>query len=484
MIPATPPRFRVRRAAAAASLLVALAIAAGRGEEARADGLPLVFEQAMPADSPARPAGHLAAGGEAAFAAAGGAFLVDARGLVVAPAEPGAATLSCTLPGSDPSAVVAGEEPVPGGVSRFRGSDPSRWRTAIPSFHRLRVRDAYPGIDLVWHGSDSALEYDFVVTPGADVSAIALACGATPASAPRDRSAPRIDAQGGLEVHGAGRTLHWKRPVAWQQAGARRVEVDSRYVLRADGSVGFAMGAHDPALPLVIDPALSWSTYVARASFTAGDGDQNHGLAIAADSSGNTWVAGVTESSGYPVTTGAYDGRRAGAGDVFVAKLAPGGDKLLWATYLGGSSAEIDDFRAAAIAVDASGSVYVTGSTKSADFPTTPGALDTTLGGTTDAFVTKIAAGGASLAWSTLLGGSGLDRGWGIAVDAGGRVVVGGETSGGFPTTSGAYQTASAGASAFAAKLAADGASLLWSTTVGRSVGAAHDLAVDGQGNA
>ena len=450
---------RAATAACAASLLGLLAFAA----PSRASGLPLVFE--------ADPAGT-----RFVTERPGCSLAIDAGGARIALTMPGAttATIRTSLPGADPSAVITGEDAVPGGSSRFTGSDPSKWRSAIPTFHRLRTRGVYPGIDMVWHGRDSALEYDFVVAPGADASTITIHFDGA--------ASLHVDEDGDLVVDAGGRTLRWKKPVSWQERGGGRVEVASRYRRIAGDRFGFEVGAHDASLPLVIDPVLSYSTYVAQASFTAGDGLQNHGLAIVADRDGNAYVAGVTESSGYPVTASAYDKTRAGKGDLFVAKVAPAGDKLLWATYLGGAEAEVDNNRSADIAIDAAGNVYVTGSTKSSDFPTTAGAADVSLGGTTDAFVAKIAAGGASLAWSTYLGGSGVDRGWGIAVDGSGRVHVGGETNGGFPTTAGAYQTASDNLSAFAVKLADDGASLLWSTTVGRSVGAAHDLAIDAQG--
>lgn len=191
----------------------------------------------------------------------------------------------------------------------------------------------------------------------------------------------------------------------------------------------------------------------------------------------------MTQSVSFPVISGAFDETRPGNSDMFVAKLSPSGKALEWATYLGGAGVECDNNRTADIAVDAAGKVYVTGVTNSADFPVTPGAFDPALSGDSDAFVARLAADGATLEWSTFLGGNGLERGWGIAVDTTGHVYVAGETNDVFPTTPGAYQTDSDNLAAFAAKFAADGSSLVWSTTIGRAVGAARDLAIDKDGN-
>jgi len=455
--------YRNRLAARGAALFVSLALA----PQLAIAALPLVFESVTSGDG-------------ANFVASG----PDYR-LVVSPtgtqlqlhsaAGGDPAVVRSTLLGADASAKMQGLDAVPGGTSHFVGNDPANWRRAVPTFHRVLTRAVYPGIDLLWHGHDGTLEYDFVVAPGNDPASIVLAFdGATDA---------KIDDAGNLILTTAAAPLRWRKPVSYQELDGRRVAVSSGYRIAGDGRIGFEVGAYDRTRPLVIDPVLAYATYAAATTFAAGDGTQNYGLAIVADADGNAYVAGLTESASYPATGGAYDTTRPGKTDVFVAKLAPDGKSLLWATYLGGSQAESDNFRSLDIAIDADANVYLTGSTKSADFPTSPGAYDTTLAGTTDVFVTKLAADGASLVWSTYLGGTSIERGWGIAVDADGFVYVGGETSGLFPTTAGAYQTASDNLSAFATKFAVDGSSLVWSTTIGVSTGAARDLALDKQNN-
>lgn len=184
-----------------------------------------------------------------------------------------------TLVGADASATISGEQPVPGGTSHFLGADPSKWRRAVPTFHRLRSRGVYPGIDMAWHGGGGTLEYDFVVAPGADPSVITIAIDGA--------GTPRVDEGGDLVLEAGGKTLRWKKPVSWQQVEGRRVDVASRFRVLGDGRVGFELGAWDRTQELLIDPVLSYSTYVAPTSFVTGDGPENHGLAIVADKDGH-----------------------------------------------------------------------------------------------------------------------------------------------------------------------------------------------------
>jgi hypothetical protein len=246
--------------------------------------------------------------------------------------------------------------------------------------------------------------------------------------------------------------------------------------------VGFALGASDPGRPLVIDPVLSYSTYV-------GGGGEDRGSGIAVDANGNTYVTGYTSSSDFPTTPGAFQTTRGGpnAANAFVTKIAADGSTLLYSTYLGGSRGDYGN----AIAVDGDGNAYVTGGTNSTDFPTV-NALQPVLAGFGNAFVTKIAADGSALLYSTYLGGSGYNPGLGIAVDQAGCAYVTGYTDAAdFPTVN-ALQPTYGGmpgnnqqSNAFVAKLAADGSALLYSTYLG---GSGDDsglgIAVDGDGNA
>ncbi len=207
--------------------------------------------------------------------------------------------------------------------------------------------------------------------------------------------------------------------------------------------------------------ALVYSTYL------GGSGnDQLDALAI--DGSGDAYVTGITSSTDFPTTSGAYRTTASGSSDAFVTKLNPTGTALAYSTYLGGSQQD----EGQAIAVDASGSAYVTGYTASADFPTTPGVLGLSLTGTENCFVTKLSPAGNSLVFSTYLGGKTVDLGYGITVDGSGQVYVGGLTgSSDFPTTPGALKTTFISSTTFFSLLNPTATSLLYSTFWGGSGG-------------
>jgi hypothetical protein len=217
------------------------------------------------------------------------------------------------------------------------------------------------------------------------------------------------------------------------------------------------------------DGSLAWATYL------GGDGDERgHGIAV--DAGGNVYVMGRTDSTNFPTTAGSLDPAFNGGVDAFVTKLSADGATLAYSTYLGGSGSEIDQGfdklarRVGAIAVDAAGNAFVTGSTTSADFPATAGAFRTTNAGFSDAFVARLNATGSALVYSTYLGGGDYDRGHGIAVDAAGNAYVTGETwSLDFPTTPGAFQPAKAGGAtdSFVTKLDPTGSALVYSSYLG-----------------
>ncbi len=241
----------------------------------------------------------------------------------------------------------------------------------------------------------------------------------------------------------------------------------------------FAAGYNTNGFVSKLNPAgsaLVYSTYLG--------GGFDYGSAIAVDALGNAYVMGETASPDFPTTPGAFQTTLAGYyDDVFVSKLNPAGSTLIYSTYLGGSSYE----DGGGIAVDASSNAYVTGSTNSHDFPTTPGAFQTIFWDMSTAFVSKLNATGSALIYSTYLGGSDQDEAWGIAVDSSGNAYVTGATgSSDFPTTPGAFQTTPGGREdAFVSKLNANGSSLLYSTYLGGSdYDAGRGIAVDASGNA
>jgi beta-propeller repeat-containing protein len=217
--------------------------------------------------------------------------------------------------------------------------------------------------------------------------------------------------------------------------------------------------------------ALTYSTYLGGAGNDFGNG-------IATDAAGNAYAVAQTTSSDFPATAGAFQTGSNGDTEATVTKLDPTGSAPLYSTYLGGGGFD----RGLAIDVDAAGAAYVTGETSSTGFPTTAGAFDTILGGTPDAYVTKVNVGGSGLDYSTFLGGSGFERGLGIAVDAGSAYVTGETGSTDFPATPGAFDTSLNGTSdAFVTKVNGGGSGLSYSTYLGGggSEGFTQGIAVD-----
>jgi hypothetical protein len=404
-------------------------------------------------------------------------FLARGRGYVLflAPREAVLALaharrpLRMRLQGAE-AAVLAGEAPMETRIHYFVGSDPERWHPNLPTFGRVRYANVYPGIDLVFYGKEGELEYDFLLAPGADLRRVVMDLSGV--------GELKVDPKGDLVLSTGSGTLVWRKPVAYQTHDGARQEIESRYALRGGHRVGFEVAAYDRTRPLVLDPTLSYSTYL-------GGGGSDTGHAIAVDGAGNAYAAGETLSVDFPKT----GGQLLGPSDAFVAKFDASGTNRIYSVYLGGDGADV----AWGIAVDPGGSVYLTGETGSSNFPTTAGAFQRVLNiGVKDAFVTKLAPDG-SLAYSTLLGGSGMDqgdRGNAIAIDSAGNIVVAGRTdSFDFPVTPGAFFTSYRGGEfdAFVTKLnpaATGAAALVYSTFLGGLQNdAAFALALDSAGN-
>ncbi len=375
--------------------------------------------------------------------------------------------------GGNAAAPGSGVDRLPGVVSYFLGNDPSQWHTGITTYGRVTYDNVYPGIDLVWYGSHNQLEYDFVVAPGADPSAIRLSFTGA--------ERVEIDAQGDLVLHlggpggvSPGSTLRQHAPVVYQEAGGQRQEVASRFVLEGQ-LVRFAVGAYDVARPLVIDPVLSYSTYLGGSRTEAG-----HGIAV--DGAGNAFVTGQTLSTNFPTANPFQPAcAEASCNNAFVVRLRADGSALDYATYLGGNSTEAGY----GIAVDGAGNAFVTGWTQSTNFPTAR-PFQPTLRSVQDAFVVRLRADGSALDYSTYLGGGSDDFGRGVAVDGAGHAFVTGDTiSTNFPTASPLQPANRGNGDAFVARLRADGSALDYSTYLGGSgwdYGQA--VVVDGAGNA
>ena len=385
---------------------------------------------------------------------------------------------------------VAGSDELPGKVNYFIGKDASKWRENIPTYSKVHYSLVYPGVDLVYYGHEGALEYDFVVSPGGDPGAIHMQF---------EGAVPVVDDRGDLILRtGQGDEVRFEKPVVYQEVVHQETDqhgvdsrryIEGRFRVTANHEVSFQIGSYDKRRSLVIDPVLTYSTYL------GGSGsDGAYGLFV--DSTGNAYITGGTTSDDFPTTPGVFQTTLGGdngncteeplfqCGDVFVTKLNPTGTALLWSTYLGGLSSEVGF----AIFVGSTG-VYVGGQTSSTNFPVTAGAFQTVLptGSTRGGFVTKLNLSGSQLLYSTYLSGSVKDKLHGLAVDSSGNAYVTGETqSSDFPTTSGAFQTTLAGsANAFVTKLNATGTALVYSTFLGgNAADAASSIVIDSSGDA
>ncbi len=343
--------------------------------------------------------------------------------------------------------IVAGNE-VPGVINYYAGSDPKNWHTGVKQYSSVSYREVYPGVNMVFHGAQRQLEFDFVVSPGADPKTIGLGFkGAQKLS---------TDASGNLVLASSAGDVVLHKPVAYQEKDGKREIVAAAFQVKSGNDVGLNLGDYDHGQELVIDPSLSYSTYL-------GGTAEDDAYAIAIDGSGNAYVTGQTKSTNFPTVTGAYHATNSGSFDIFVSKIAANGSSLVYSTYIGGSG----DDSGNAIAVDGSGNAFVAGgTTSSTNFPTT-GAFQATFGGgSVDAFVLELASSGGSLIFSTYLGGTGDDVANGVAVDTTGVYVVG-SASTNFPLQ-GAFQgTLNGSSNAFVTKLNTSGSSLAYSTYLG-----------------
>src|SRR5579863_8052823 len=434
---------------------------------------------------------------DAAFEARGKGYAIALapRGATLKLKAGKAAPVRMEFDGANTAPQLSGERQLTGKANFILGSDPSKWRTNVPTYGAVRYAQIYPGTDLVFYGNQGRLEYDFVLASHADPNKIRMRFAGV--------DALRIKANGDLAIGAAGADVAFHKPAVYQQIGGRRRQVRGAFALLDDHAAGFRLGRYDHSKPLVIDPTLVYSTYLGGSGFP---GDQGYGIAV--DKNGSAYVTGEAESSDFPVTQGAFqttdNGASDGATQVFVSKFNAAGTDLVYSTYIGGTYGD----HARAIVVDSNLCAYVTGYTYSYDYPATVGAFMTSNPGSGHGveapFVTKVTPAGDGLVYSTFLGGTGLQSLYGdeadaIAVDANLNAYVAGEAySTDFPTTQDAYQTATnasngsiPGSNAFLTKLTWDGTGLVYSTYVGGS-GAASGLvgdeaaavAVDGSGNA
>jgi len=379
------------------------------------------------------------------------------------------AAVHMKMMGSNPNAWVEGLEQLLGSTNYLRGRDPNNWHTNIPTYGKVRYRDLYPGVNLIYYGNRRQLEYDFEIAPGGDPNLIQIDFAGA--------QKILLDSEGNLRLRTRLGDIQMRKPAVYQEREGVRQPVACRYTLKGKNRVGFAVDQYDTNAMLVIDPVFNYSTYL-------GGSTEDRAQAIAIDANGNAYLTGTTFSFNFPVTIDAYSTTYRNGSDIFVTKLTADGSGLVYSTYLGG-----DDYdQPYGLALDSSGNAYVTGYTASMNYPTTPGAYQTVLTPFyySDAFVTKLSADGTSLVYSTFLGGSSDDQSKAIAVGADGSAYVAGITqSANFPTTPGAYKTTITSTDAFVTKLNSAGSALTYSTFLGGSdTDQASGIQVDSMGNA
>ncbi|MFN7971927.1 MAG: SBBP repeat-containing protein [Acidobacteriota bacterium] len=367
--------------------------------------------------------------------------------------QPCVSVIRLSFPGANPAPRVEGIEQIPYRTNYFRGADPRRWYRGVPHYASVALRDVYPGIDVVFHAGQP-LEFDFLLASHANASNLTVSLeGAT---------AGRLDPDGDLLAMTPAGVLTLHCPRAFQETDGRRQEVPVRFA-HPEPECGNRMtaalnvDAHDASLPLLVDPSLTYSTYLGGSSL-------EDIYSIHVDPSGFLYLAGMTYSVDFP-TSGPIQGNNAGTWDAWVAKLDPVNNALLYSTYLGGTGADYSQ----ELDVSPAGDTIVVGHTSSSDFPL-KNALQPTFGGNIDAFVAKIDAGGSTLVFSTFLGGSDWDFGTSIVRDTSGNIYLGGTTkSTDFPTA-GPYQPQnSGGEDLFFAKMDPAASTLLASTYFGGS---------------
>ncbi len=351
----------------------------------------------------------------------------------------------------------------------FKGNDQSLWHTDVPSYGSIVYRNIYQGIDLKYTGRGSSAKYQFELMPGADPGLIKIAYDGIDLLS--------LNSNGDLQIQTSFGTVMEKAPVIYQEINGTRNSIAGRFDLIAPGILGFKIdGIYDSSFPLVIDPELIYSTYF-------GGSGTDLIADIYVDPQGYIYIVGCTDSPNFP-TENPYDPSNNGSYDAILSKFWPGGDSLVFSTYLGSSSLDY----ATGVEVDPSGNCYVAGRTDADDFPTI-NAFDPTFNGNYDTFVTKLSPEGNSLIYSTFIGGGSGDGGdlcFGLDIDNSGQAYITGITaSGDFPTLNAYQSILRGGDDVFVTVLSASGTSLIFSTFLGGTMWGDYgsDIVVDSEGN-
>src|SRR5579883_261171 len=392
------------------------------------------------------------AGREITFLAHGSAcsLLFDSEGVSMVR---GHNAVRMKLLGANPSPSVTGYHLTEGRANYFIGTA-DQWVTGIPLYAGVQYAEVYPGVALVFYSHEGELEYDFTLAPRAQASQIALSFDGI--------DEMRIE-RGDLVLKAAWGEVRHRKPRIYQIVRGKRSEIGGHFAIRGPKEAGFEIDRYDNGNTLVIDPAITYGTFI-------GGSSAESAWALAADSAGSAYVAGETWLAS------------AMAPFAFLVKLNPSGTTLLYVDYFGGKSRS----SARGVGFDSGGNVYITGFTYSPDFPVTAGAYRSSSLGTANAFVVKVSASGSALVYSTLIGGAGANFAAGIAVDALGSAYIAGYTSSvALPVTSGALQKSYSGGmqDAFVAKLNSHGSGLIYCTYLGGAGNEiANGIAVDSAG--
>jgi len=409
--------------------------------------------------------------------------------------------------GGNQNPQVIGVEKLDGKTNYFVGNNHKNWKTDIPNYRKVRYKDIYPGIDIVCYGNQHRFEYDFVVSPKADPDSIRLSFEGSEGIS--------LDNSGSLVIQTGGGKIIQHLPQIYQETEDGKKLISGSYVMYSSKreremdrvSFGFKVGSYDSNKPLVIDPILTFSTYLGGRGV-----EQIQDIAL--DSSGNVYVVGKTTSTDFPTASPIQPAlsenlfgkfwrhlreTEKSSYDAFVMKIDPSGLSIVYSTYLGGNDVDYGQD----IALDSSGNVYVVGSTISTDYPVL-NPIQRALSicesllrklyrhikghgiSCYDAFVTKLNASGSAIVYSTYLGGRSLDIGYSIGVDDLGNAYVTGSTmSSDFPTTNPIQAALYGNYDAFVAKINASGSALVYSTYLGGSSTDYSDgIVIDKIGNA
>jgi len=371
------------------------------------------------------------------------------------------------LKGSHGNKRPQGRQTLPGKVNYLSGK-PDNWHTGITRYKEMWVPEVYDGIDMRYYNAGNRLEFDFILAPGAAAENIQWQVS------PQASIHRQADDSLLIVSDGDSDKLHLSAPVAYQLIDQRKITVASQFKIASDNTISVQLGAYDKHRPLIIDPVLSWSSYL-------GGSNSDYAFAVASDSSNNIYLAGYTGSSDIAATANAYQTQLGGIASAFVAKFSPPPQSQpLYITYVGEDVAEVR-----AMAVDSAGNAYVTGSTSSSNFPTV-NAFQNSKVGIIDGYIFKLNAAGDGLVYSTYFGGNSVDRGRAIALDSAGNAYVTGVTaSTNFPVLN-AYQASNAGIQdAYVLKLASSGNALVYATYLGGTGGDyAAAITVDASGYA